>query len=67
MLQDIYSLKRKIWVDLLRGFAMLLVIMGHIAKTESIFFLLTSPFKMPLFFAITGYVFNDRGETPKSF
>lgn len=52
------------WIDALRGLAMLLVIWGHIARTEHLFFLLTSPFKMPLFFAIMGYVFNDRkGDT----
>ena len=45
---------------MLRGLSMLLVIWGHIAKSERLFFLLTGPFKMPMFFAITGYVFNDR-------
>ncbi|MBR5429913.1 MAG: acyltransferase [Firmicutes bacterium] len=51
---------RKLWLDCLRGLAMLLVIWGHIDRSDSWFFLLTSPFKMPLFFAITGYLFNDR-------
>ena len=49
--------ERKLWLDFLRGFAMLLVIWGHVAKTEHLFFVVTGSFKMPLFFAITGYVF----------
>lgn len=49
------------WVDALRALAMILVIWGHIhAKQNTTFFLLTSPVKIPLFFAITGFVFNDR-------
>ena len=59
------SLRRKPWLDWLRGFAMLLVIWGHVAKTEHLFFVITGPFKMPLFFAITGYVFN--GKSTKHF
>ncbi len=59
--------QRKEWIDFLRGIAMLLVIWGHIAKTEYPFFLLTSPFKLPLFFALTGYLFNDRDGNVKEF
>lgn len=50
--------ERKQWIDFLRGVAMLLVIWGHISR-NSLFFVVTSPVKIPLFFAITGYVFND--------
>ena len=55
------------WVDLLRGIAMLLVIWGHVDRTNYLFFAITGPFKMPLFFAITGYVFNDRNGNLKTF
>ncbi len=48
------------WIDFLRGLAMLFVIWGHIAPDERIFMLGTGPVKIPLFFAITGYLFNDR-------
>ncbi len=55
--------KREEWVDALRATAMLFVIAGHLMpKTENswLYFLITSPVKIPLFFAITGYVFKDR-------
>ena len=58
---------RKQWIDFLRGIAMLLVIWGHIAPEQDLFFVITSPFKIPLFFAITGYVFNDRNGDWKIF
>ncbi len=58
---------RKEWIDFLRGIAMLLVIWGHIAKNEYGFFLVTSPFKIPMFFALTGYLFNDRNGDAKAF
>lgn len=46
------------WLDCVRGFAMLLVIYGHLLEDEIDFFIITSPFKIPLFFAITGFIFN---------
>lgn len=57
---------RKGWVDALRAVAILLVIYGHCIEKASPYFVFTSPFKMPLFFAISGYVFrfsngNDDG------
>ena len=58
---------RKLWIDLLRGIAMLLVIWGHIDRTHRLFFVSTSPFKIPMFFAITGYVFNDKNGNTKEF
>jgi len=58
---------RKQWIDFLRGLAMLLVIWGHIDRSIGLYFLITSPFKMPMFFAITGYVFNDRDGNVKAF
>ena len=59
--------KRKEWVDFLRGIAMLMVIWGHVDKTNHLFFVVTSPFKIPLFFAITGYIFKDRDGNVKEF
>lgn len=59
--------KRLIWVDFLRGLAMLLVIWGHIDRTDHMFFVLTGPFKMPLFFAITGYLFRGRNGNVRLF
>ena len=48
---------RKGWVDALRGLAILLVMYGHCVENLPVFFVFTSPVKMPLFFAISGYVF----------
>ena len=53
---------RKPWIDLLRGLALLMVIYGHQVGGWYPYFLLTAPVKIPLFFAITGYLFN--GEKP---
>ena len=48
-------------VDALRALAILLVIYGHSVQYFKEFFIFTSPIKIPLFFAITGYVFKTRG------
>ena len=50
--------KRKEWVDLIRALAMFFVIFGHIIGWVPAYFVYTSPIKIPLFFVITGYVFN---------
>jgi len=51
--------KRKEWIDALRALAMILVIYGHRVREWNGYFVFTSPIKIPLFFAITGYVFNQ--------
>ena len=57
---------RKIWVDGLRGLAMVFVIYGHLAGGWTEYYVFTSAVKIPLFFAITGYVFKLRdGDTQK--
>ena len=58
---------RKEWLDFLRGFAMLLVIWGHVGPKYRLFSVITGPFKMSLFFAITGYLFSDRNGDAKVF
>lgn len=52
--------RSKPWVDGLRGLAMLFVLLGHVGM-PGWFYVITSPIKIPLFFAITGYLFRDRG------
>ena len=61
MKQNIINSSRKGWVDALRGLAILLVMYGHCVKNMPAFFVFTSPVKMPLFFAISGYVFSVDG------
>lgn len=70
---ELLNTSRKGWVDALRGLAILLVIYGHSIKHGMYpmreFFVFTSPFKMPLFFAITGYVFvlGEKSDTIRFF
>ena len=50
------SIERYDWVDALRAIAMILVVYGHQVQGLSIYFVFTSPIKLPLFFAISGYL-----------
>ncbi len=61
--------KRKAWIDNLRAVAMLLVIYGHLLAGggHSNYYIFSSPVKIPLFFAISGYVFNSREGDIKGF
>ena len=59
--------KRKEWVDALRAVAMLLVVYGHRVSNWSEYFVFTSPIKITLFFAISGYVFNYSNTDTKQF
>ncbi len=47
------------WIDVLRAFAILLVVYGHRANTQ-FFSAFLNPVKMPLFFALSGYLFRFR-------
>lgn len=58
---NIVNTSRKGWVDALRGLAILLVMYGHCIDNMPGYFILTSPVKMPMFFAISGYVFTISG------
>lgn len=58
---------RKNWIDGLRGLAMLFVLYGHLAGGWTEYFVFTSAIKIPLFFAITGYVFKVRSGRPLEF
>lgn len=58
---------RKAWIDGLRGLAMLFVLYGHLAGGWTEYFVFTSAIKIPLFFAITGYVFKVRSGKPLEF
>lgn len=55
--------QRKEWLDSLRGLAIFLVVLLHMmpAGPEKYYYIaFTGPIKLPLFFAISGYVFNSR-------
>lgn len=51
-------MQRKLWIDALRAMAMIFVVFGHQAQWCETFFLYTTPIKIPLFFAISGYLLN---------
>lgn len=50
--------RRLNWIDFLRALAIILVVFGHCSRGNHLFFLVTSPVKMPLFFAISAYLFK---------
>ena len=56
------------WVDSLKGLGIFLVIMGHL-KPPQIVWLWIFSFHIPLFFFISGYVFNSKKylDNPKIF
>lgn len=47
------------WIDALRALAILLVIYGHRVQPDA-FTVFVNPIKMPLFFALSGYLFHIR-------
>lgn len=53
--------QRKAWLDALRALAMVLVMTGHAAHQVGPYFSWTTPIKIPLFFAISGYLFHMDG------
>ena len=54
------SNQRKDWIDALRAMAVLFVIYGHMWHGIQGYYVFTSPIKIPLFFALSGYLFNER-------
>ena len=59
--------KRIKWIDALKGMAIIFVIFGHEADYLPAFFLYTNPLKICLFFAVAGYLFNDRNGDIRDF
>lgn len=56
------------WIDALRAMAIIFVIYGHCNPGINVFYVFTSPVKMPLFFILSGFLFNERnGEFKKYF
>lgn len=50
------------WIDVSKGLAILLVIIGHSIKTDSLLEQIIFSFHMPFFFIIAGYLFNTSRE-----
>ena len=56
--KKIYS--RNEYIDWLKGFAIILVVLGHCWTLDRGLFWLIYRFHMPLFFCISGYLFNNK-------
>lgn len=50
--------KRLVWLDIAKGIGILLVVLGHCLHINEKYFQLIFVFHMPLFFALSGYVFK---------
>lgn len=59
--------KRIEWLDALKATALIFVIFGHILLKGTPFFVITSPIKVPLFFAVSGYLFSIKDGNFKPF
>lgn len=59
--------QRKQWLDALRAIAIILVVYGHCVEEWDLYFIFTSPVKMPLFFVISAYLFNSRNGNQRHF
>ncbi len=58
--------QRKAWIDALRAMAILMVLYGHHAGCAE-FFAFANPVKMPIFFALSGYLFKIKPGGDKAF
>lgn len=52
--------KRIEWIDITKGLAIILVVIGHTVPIDSKIYNIIFSFHMPLFFIISGYLFKDR-------
>lgn len=50
---------RKVWIDISKGVGIILVVIGHVVSEKSIAHRYIYMFHMPLFFIISGYLFNE--------
>lgn len=50
---------RKEWIDISKGIGIILVVIGHVVSEQSIALRFIDLFHMPLFFIISGYLFNE--------
>lgn len=51
-------MKRILWIDALKGFGIIMVMVGHVISNQSMFSKGIYAFHMPLFFFLSGYVYN---------
>ena len=51
---------RQTWIDAVKGFGILLVILGHTFNVNSLICKFIYSFHMPMFFIVAGYLFNNK-------
>ena len=61
----ILSGERVHYIDVARGIAIILMVLGHILEVETIGRELVFSFHMPLFLIVSGYFFSDKGSFGK--
>jgi len=65
------STKRKDWVDALRGISMIMILLVHLIPADGkiwpLYNMLVGPIMIPMFFSVSGYVFNGRNGNQKAF
>lgn len=57
--QGIESSKRIVWVDLVKGYAMLFVMLHHVTFTPMVYRTFYAPFFLTAFFVVAGYTFSS--------
>lgn len=58
---------RKEWLDAIRAIGVLFIIFGHYYSKSNAYYVFTSPIKVPLLFAISGFVFSTRNGDIRQF
>lgn len=51
-------MRRMVHIDILKGMGIILMILGHMHFDDQIFGKIVYAFHMPLFFCISGYLYN---------
>lgn len=52
--------KREYWIDICKGIGIILVLLAHAIKKESILWISINQFHMPLFFTLSGYLYSSK-------
>ena len=59
------GVQRNMGIDYSKGFAVFLMVVGHLIPSESMLYYWIYSFHMPLFFVLSGYCFTIDGKSIK--
>lgn len=65
MTEETHFIKREKWIDCVKGFAIICVVLGHINREENMLCNWIYSFHLPVFFIISGILFNIRDDGKK--